>query len=65
MLAFAVQAVVNGEMPTVGDYGHLAVRLTKQHGFAQSGQCIVVTAGIPFGETGTTNMLRIIDIGSD
>ena len=65
MLAFAVQAVVNGEMPTVGDYGRLAVRLTQQHGFAQPGQRIVVTAGIPFGKSGTTNMLRIIDVGSD
>jgi pyruvate kinase len=36
-----------------------ATRIAKQEGFAQKGQRIVVTAGIPFGTPGATNVLHI------
>jgi len=36
-----------------------AVRLARREGFAAEGQRIVVTAGVPFGTPGATNILRI------
>ncbi len=36
-----------------------AQRLARQEGFASKGEKIVVTAGVPFGTPGTTNLLRI------
>jgi pyruvate kinase len=36
-----------------------AQRLAAQEGFAGKGEKIVVTAGVPFGTPGTTNLLRI------
>jgi pyruvate kinase len=31
----------------------------RREGFAAQGQRIVITAGLPFGTPGTTNLLRI------
>ena len=36
-----------------------ACRIAAQEGFAKPGQMIVITAGVPFGTPGTTNLLRI------
>jgi len=30
-----------------------------QEGFGEMGEIIAITAGMPFGRTGTTNMLRL------
>jgi pyruvate kinase len=40
----------------------LAGSWAREHGFAQPGQCLVVTAGVPVGQPGTTNLLKIIEI---
>ena len=40
----------------------VAVRVVKENGYAQKGDKIVLTAGVPFGVSGTTNILRIADI---
>ena len=37
----------------------LAARAAREYGFADEGQQIVVTAGVPFNTTGTTNILRV------
>lgn len=34
-------------------------------GFASTGDRIVVTAGVPFGAAGTTNMLRVVTVGRE
>ena len=36
-----------------------ACRIAAKEGFAKPGQMIVITAGVPFGTPGTTNLLRI------
>ena len=35
-----------------------------QEGFAQAGERIVITAGVPLGTTGATNMLRVAMLGT-
>jgi pyruvate kinase len=39
-----------------------ASRAALAEGFALSGQQIVVIAGIPFGQSGTTNALRVAQV---
>jgi len=39
-----------------------ATRLARSEGFASAGQEIVVTAGVPFGQPGTTNALRVATV---
>lgn len=36
-----------------------ASRVARELGFAETGDLIVVTGGIPFGESGTTNLLKV------
>ena len=42
-----------------------ACRIAYEEGFAQAGQRIIVTAGVPLGTPGATNMLRIALAGTD
>ena len=37
----------------------LAIRVAKQEEFADAGDPLVITAGVPFGTPGATNILRI------
>ncbi len=39
-----------------------ATEIVKSEGFAASGDKFVMTAGVPFGQTGSTNILRISDV---
>jgi pyruvate kinase len=36
-----------------------AVRVAQVEGFARQGQEIIVSAGVPFGHSGTINSLRV------
>ena len=42
-----------------------AVRFAWREEFAKLGETIVITAGVPFGQPGATNVLRIVDITED
>lgn len=42
-----------------------ACHVAVDQGFAKPGERIIVTAGVPFGTPGATNMLRIAFVGSD
>jgi pyruvate kinase len=37
----------------------VAVKVARLEGFAKKGDEIVVVAGVPFGQPGTTNALRV------
>lgn len=47
------------ELFTVDDMEKVALRTAKARGFAAEGQSVVITAGMPFGISGTTNILRV------
>ncbi|MEL6299760.1 MAG: pyruvate kinase [Pseudomonadota bacterium] len=40
-----------------------STRIARREGLAENGDRIVITAGVPFGESGTTNVLRIAVVG--
>ena len=42
-----------------------ACSIAYREGFAQPGERIIITAGVPFGTSGATNLLRIAFIGPD
>ncbi|WP_445680933.1 pyruvate kinase [Radicibacter daui] len=62
MLSFGVHSVVNNESDHITKYGPVARDTAKALGFAKSGDSVVITAGVPFGQAGTTNMLRITTV---
>ncbi|HSV68694.1 MAG TPA: pyruvate kinase [Methylibium sp.] len=61
-LVWGVHAVVCDEVADVAGMSELACRTVAAEGFGQAGQTVVVAAGMPFGTSGTTNLLRIARI---
>ena len=61
-LVWGVHAVLCHEVADVLEMSDLAVRTAVKEGFGASGQTIVISAGMPFGAPGTTNLLRIAQI---
>jgi pyruvate kinase len=62
-VVWGVHAVVAPDAHSMSEAVTRAVRTTQLEGFAQPGDEIVVAAGIPFGQSGTTNTLRVAKVG--
>ena len=39
-----------------------AVATAKEHGLVESGDTVVLTAGVPLGISGRTNMIRVVEV---
>lgn len=61
-LAWGVHPVLCHEVIDALEVSDLACRTVKEEGFGISGQTVVISAGMPFGTPGTTNLLRIAQI---
>lgn len=64
-LAWGLHCVVSEDAKNEDDMVDRACRISFDEGFAKPGQRVIVTAGVPFGTPGSTNMLRIAFIGSE
>ncbi len=58
-VVWGVHAVVGPELHSMTEAVTRATRLAHAEGFAALGEEVVVTAGIPFNQPGTTNALRV------
>ena len=58
-LVWGVHAVVTEDVRSFNEMVRRAARIAGREGFARKGQKVVVTAGVPFGTPGATNVLRI------
>src|SRR5690348_4161406 len=56
---WGAHCVHTSDVKSFGDMVQKAVRIAHGEGIAQPGQRVVITAGIPFGTPGATNVLRI------
>lgn len=59
VLSYGVHSVNTGDVSTFAEMVQKASRIAYQDGLATEGQRLVITAGIPFGTPGNTNVLRI------
>ena len=50
------------EIHDVNEMSDYACETAHKEGFAQKGDIIAITAGLPFGRSGTTNLLRIAHV---
>jgi pyruvate kinase len=57
--------VVTEDQQNVDEMVIKAGEVASSEGFAKTGDRILITAGVPVGTPGTTNMLRIAVIGKD
>ncbi|MCI5061095.1 MAG: pyruvate kinase [Alphaproteobacteria bacterium] len=62
VLSFGVRTYHITDVNSFAETVEKAVSFVKDKGFAQVGDKIVLTAGVPFGVKGTTNVLRIADV---
>ncbi|MBT5839652.1 MAG: pyruvate kinase [Rhodospirillaceae bacterium] len=60
VLAWGVHPVHTADVTDFSEMVEKATFIAKAEGFAKPGQRLVVTAGLPFGTPGATNVLRII-----
>ena len=58
-MAWGVHSVQTEDLKTFRDMVIKAIRVAKTEGFADVGDPLVITAGVPFGTPGATNILRI------
>ncbi|MDH3456672.1 MAG: pyruvate kinase [Gemmatimonadota bacterium] len=58
-LVWGVHSMVTERLELVSDVVENAITAALENDFAQAGQPLVITAGMPFGRSGTTNFLRI------
>ncbi len=59
---WGVHAVVTGDAHSMSDAVNRASRVAQTEGFCGSGETLVVVAGVPFGQAGSTNALRVATI---
>lgn len=62
-LVWGLHCVLTGDPDNLDDMVNRACRLSFQEKFAVPGQRIIITAGVPLGSPGATNMLRIAFVG--
>ena len=55
----AYRELVSEEMPAVFVLIDRAISAGKARGFLENGDIAVITAGVPIGRSGTTNMLKV------
>ena len=60
VLAWGVHPVHTADVAGFPEMVDKAAAIAKAEGFATPGQRLVVTAGLPFGTPGATNVLRIV-----
>jgi pyruvate kinase len=58
-VAWGVHSVVNDRLRQVDEVCSTALEIAQAQGMAQRGDTLVITAGVPFGQPGSTNSLRI------
>jgi pyruvate kinase len=62
-VVWGVHAVVAPDAHSLSEAVTRALRAAQAEGFAQHGDEIVVAAGVPFGQSGMTNTLRVALVG--
>lgn len=58
-LVWGVHSVTTADVSTFAEAAEKSVQICSNEGFVKSGDLIAITAGVPFGTPGGTNLLRI------
>jgi pyruvate kinase len=64
-LGWGLHCVVTEDVHDVDEMANRACAIAFAEGFATPGQRVIITAGVPFGTPGATNLLRIAFIAPD
>ena len=61
-IAYGVQPILIDKKETADDLFEEAAKAAETAGFIKKGDIVVLTAGVPLGVAGKTNMIRVIEI---
>ena len=64
-VVWGLHCVVTEDATDLDDMVNRACRIVASEGFGKPGDRVIISAGVPLGTPGATNMLRIAYIGSD
>ncbi len=64
-LVWGLHCVLTDDPRNLDDMVAKACRIAYQEGFALSGQQLIISAGVPLGTQGATNLLRIATVGDE
>ncbi|RUL56420.1 pyruvate kinase [Lysinibacillus antri] len=62
-LVWGVTPIVTPKVTTTDEILELAVDESLKHGYVDHGDVVIITAGVPVGEAGTTNLMKVHVIG--
>ena len=62
-VAWGLHCVLTEDAHDLDDVVQRATEMAVHEGFAKSGERIVITAGVPLGTSGSTNLLRVAFVG--
>ncbi len=62
-LVWGVNCLTTRDCTSFGEMVEIACDIAASHGFGQAMDKLVITAGVPFGTPGATNVLRVARIG--
>ena len=62
-IVWGVHCVLTGNPSDLDDVVEKASRIAEQEGYAKKGERIIITAGVPLGQSGATNMVRVAYVG--
>ncbi|WP_223787134.1 pyruvate kinase [Marinicella meishanensis] len=58
-VSWGINPVLNNDATSTDEMVEIANQVIKQQNMAQAGDQFVITAGVPFGHSGTTNLIRV------
>ena len=61
-VVWGAHSVLSSEVGNVKEMVEMAVSAVRNEGFAEAGERIVITAGVPFGHSGSTNLIRVTEV---
>jgi pyruvate kinase len=64
-IAWGVHSTVSPDVQSVDEMVEAAARAALVEGYAAPGDQITIAAGMPFGQGGTTNLLRVAEVGTE
>lgn len=62
-MSWGVNPYLVNEVGTTDEMFNMGVEKAQESGFAQNGDIVVITAGVPIGISGTTNILKVHIVG--
>ncbi len=62
-LTWGVQSIITPPVSSTDDMFNNAIRTSLQEGLIKDGNLVIITAGVPVGVSGTTNLLRVETVG--